>query len=237
MTIYLLKSLAAVAFLVLALAAALSMLTLMGKTEKKTGPERLRKIHRAAGYLYAFVLLGLAGLGISIWVRSGDSLSIRAVIHIFIGLFLLGIFFMKWLIARFFRQFLRLMAALGMTVFVISMVNFSMAGYFFLRAGAHRPVPGDPAPSPAATLAGNTENGAAIFAGLCASCHSLDKEDQKLGPGLIGLFKRDRLPRSGKPVTEENVRHQLIRPVLSMPAFTRLTEQEIADLMAYLKTI
>ncbi len=87
MTIYLLKSLVAVIFLVLALTAALSMLTLMGKAEKKTGPDKLRKIHRVSGYLYALVLLGLAGLGISIWVRSGDSLSTRAVIHVFIGLF------------------------------------------------------------------------------------------------------------------------------------------------------
>jgi cytochrome c len=237
MTIYLAKSLLAVVFLVLALAAALSMLTLMGRTEKKAGPETLRKIHRTAGYLYAFVLLGLGALGFSLFVRSGESLSTRAVIHAFIGLFLLFIFFLKWLIARFFRQFLRLMPALGLAVFVISMVNFSMAGYFFLRAASHKPVPGDPVQSPAAALTGHTENGAALFAGLCASCHYADKEDQKLGPGLKGLFKRDRLPYSGKPVTEENIRHQLARPALSMPAFARLTEQEIADLMAYLKTL
>ncbi len=129
------------------------------------------------------------------------------------------------------------MPALGLTVFVISMVNFFMAGYFFLRAAAQAPPPDAPALPPAATVAGDPENGAAMFAGLCASCHSPDKEDQKLGPNLKGLFKRDRLPHSGKPATEDNVRHQLVRPALSMPSFARLTEQEIADLMAYLKSL
>jgi mono/diheme cytochrome c family protein len=237
MSVHLLKSLTAVVFLILALTSAFSMLTLMGKTEKKISPERLRKIHRIAGYLYAIVLLGLAALGMSIYVRSGDSLSTRAVIHAFIGLFLLSIFFLKWLVARFFRQFLRLMPALGLTVFIISLVNFWMAGYFFLRAAVHKPVPGDPAPAAAAVSTGSAENGAAIFAGLCASCHYPDKEDQKLGPGLKDLFKNGRLPYSGKPVTEEHIRHQLIRPAMSMPAFPQLTEQEIADLMAYLKSL
>ncbi len=237
MSAYLLKSLTAVVFLILALTSALSMLTLMGRAEKKSNPENLRKIHRTAGYLYALVLIGLAALGMSIYVRSGDSLTTRAVIHAFIGLFLLAIFFLKWLVARFFRQFLRLMPALGLTVFVISMVNFWMAGYFFLRAAVHKPVPGDPAASAAAKFTGSPENGAAIFAGLCASCHYPDKEDQKVGPGLKGLFKRDRLPYSGKPVTEENVRHQLVQPAMSMPTFARLTDQEIADLIAYLKSL
>ncbi len=245
MTVYLLKSIIAVFFLALALSAGLSMLAMMGRAERKTSPEKLRKIHRVTGYLFALVLIGLGALGISIVIRAGDSLSLRAVIHGFIGLFLLAVFFLKLLIVRFFRQFLRLMPALGMTVFVMSMVMFSMAGYFFLRAIASEPVLGDSPPPPAAASinprapspTGDPENGAAIYAGLCSSCHHADSEDSKVGPGLKGLFGLPALPYSRKPVTEENIRQQLVRPALSMPSFARMTEQEIADLMAYLRTL
>jgi mono/diheme cytochrome c family protein len=245
MTIYLLKSIIAVFFLALALAAALSMLTVMGRAEKKTSPDTLRKIHRVTGYIFALFLLGLSTLGIRIVVQSGDSLPVRAVIHGFIGLFLLAIFLLKLLIARFYRQLLRLMPALGMTVFVMSMVMFSMAGYYFLRAVASEPVPGEPSPPPAATpvdprassLSGDVDNGAALFASLCSSCHHADREENKVGPGFKGLFRMAALPYSRKPVTEGNIRQQLVRPALSMPSFARMSEQEIADLMAFLKTL
>ena len=245
MTVYLVKSIIAVIFLVFALSAALSMLTLMRRVEKKTSPERLRQFHRVTGYFFALLLLGLGALGISIVVRQGDSLPFRAVIHGFIGLFLLAVFLLKLSIARFYRQFLRLMPALGLTVFVLSLVMSSMAGYFFLRAAASEPVPGKTISPPAAAstlnpapgVDGSVESGSSLFARLCTSCHYPDKEDSRLGPGLKGLFKMPFLPHSGKAVTEENIRLQLIRPALSMPSFVGLTGQEVADLMAYLKTL
>jgi len=245
MTVYLLKSIIAVLFLALALSAGLSMLTMMGRAEKKTGPEKLKKIHRVSGYLFALVLLGLSALGISIVIGAGDSLPLRSVIHGFVGLFLLAVFILKFLIARFFRQLLRLMPALGLTVFVMSLVMFSMAGYYFLRAMTSRPLPGDspslPADasldSPGLSAVGDPKNGAEIYAGLCSSCHYSDREESRQGPGLRGLFRLPALPHSGKPVTEENIRQQLVRPALNMPSFARLSEQEIADLMSYLITI
>lgn len=48
MSLFLMKSIIAVFFLLAALTAAFAMLTLMGKAEKKTGPETLRKIHKDA---------------------------------------------------------------------------------------------------------------------------------------------------------------------------------------------
>jgi cytochrome c1 len=51
------------------------------------------------------------------------------------------------------------------------------------------------------------------------------------------LFAKPSLPASGKPVTEENIRQQLVRPARSMPSFAGLTAQEVADLMAFLKTL
>lgn len=245
MTVYLLKSIIAVFLLALALSAGLSMLAVMGRAEHKVSPEKLRKIHRTTGDLFALVLLVLSALGISIVIRAGDSLPLRAVIHGFIGLFLLLVFMLKFLIARFFRQLLRLMPALGLAVFVMSLVMFSMAGYYFLRAMASQPVPGDSPSLPAAasvdprgpSAIGDPETGAALFAYVCSSCHYSDSEGSKMGPGLKGLFKLPALPYSRKPVTEENIRQQLVRPALSMPSFARMTEREIADLISYLRTL
>ncbi len=245
MTIYFIKSIIALVFILASLSAAFSMLTLMGRPEKKTSPERLRLFHRLAGYLFGLLLFVLTALGISLFVRAGDSLPLRAVIHGFIGLFLLAVFLLKWLIARFFRQFLRLMPALGLTVFVLSLVMSSMAGYFFLRAAASGPVPGNTGSPVAESSAehssppvkGSSERGSSLFARLCVSCHHPDKTEVKLGPGLKNLFKAPSLPHSGKAATEENIRRQLVRPVLSMPSFAGLTDQEVADLIAYLKTL
>ncbi|MGB7295740.1 MAG: DUF6529 family protein [Candidatus Aminicenantales bacterium] len=245
MTVYLLKSIIAVFFVASALSAGFSMLALMGRLEKKANPERWRRLHRLAGYLFALLLIALSALGISIVVRAGDSLSLRAVVHGFIGLFLLAVFFLKWLIARFYRQFLRMMPALGMIVFVLALVMSSMAGYFFLRAAASAPFPGEIVSStaplstqnPPPAVEGSVEKGASLYAGLCASCHFPDRNEGKLGPGLKGLFEMPALPYSGKPVTEENIRRQLVRPAQSMPSFSGLNEQEMADLIAYLEKL
>ncbi len=245
MTVYQLKSIIAVAFLVSALSAGLAMLALMGRAESRTRPEKLRRFHRLAGYLFALLLLVLGALGTSLLVRAGDTLSSRAVFHAFIGQFLLSIFFLKWLIARFFRQFLRMMPALGMAVFVLSLVAFSMALHFFLRAAASEALPGEivrPAADSSVErssppVKGSFERGADLFNRLCSSCHHPDRKESKLGPGLKDLFKDPSLPHSGKAATEENIRQQLLRPALSMPVFARLTDQELADLMAYLKKL
>jgi cytochrome c2 len=245
MTVYLVKSIIAVVFIAFSLTAALSMLTLMGRMEKKASPDRLRRLHRLAGYLFGLLLLGLSALGIGIVVRQGDSLPLRAVIHGFIGLFLMAVLFLKVLIVRFYRQFLRLMPALGLSIFVLSLVMFSMAGYFFLRAAASEPVPGEaifpPSTSsiqnPSPGVDGSVESGSSLFDRLCASCHYPDRGESKQGPGLKGLFGMESLPYSRNPVNEANIRQQLSRPALTMPSFAWLTDQDVADLIAYLKKL
>lgn len=81
------------------------------------------------------------------------------------------------------------------------------------------------------------EQGAAFFAQNCSMCHYSDRAETKIGPGLKDLFKKDKLPVSGKPVTEDNVRSQLKTPFDNMPAFTDITEEEFGFLIQYLKTI
>ena len=83
----------------------------------------------------------------------------------------------------------------------------------------------------------HVQAGADLFAESCVMCHYTDSTETKVGPGLKGLFQREALPASEKPVTAEAIADQLKTPYENMPAFPDLTEEEVAALVAYLKTL
>ncbi|MDZ7760448.1 MAG: c-type cytochrome [Desulfovermiculus sp.] len=87
--------------------------------------------------------------------------------------------------------------------------------------------------------AGQAEPGVTPFQDQgCSQCHFTDSKNTKIGPGLKGLFDRTNLPVSGGPVTEEQVRNQLMEPYADMPSFAdRLNQQEIENIISYLKTL
>ncbi len=92
----------------------------------------------------------------------------------------------------------------------------------------------------AATLAaaqkGDAAKGKEVFA-QCAVCHNADSTEKKMGPGLKGLFKRDKLA-NGKKVTDATVLEKINEGGNGMPAYKdMLSDQEKADLIAYLKTL
>jgi len=236
MSLLLIKSILAIVLLVLGLSAALAMLISMGRPEKKASPATLRKVHRAAGYLFSLLLLVLAVLGTEIFVESGDALSLRAVLHAFLALFLLFILLLKILLVRYYKSFLRIVPGLGMAVFILVLVVFSVsAGYFLLRT-AFAPDPPSAAPAPP-PLQGDLNRGSGLFSLHCSACHYADREDSKLGPGLKELFQKDSLPVSGRKVSEDNIRLQLNQPFRSMPSFGSLKAQEISDLIVYMRTL
>lgn len=84
-----------------------------------------------------------------------------------------------------------------------------------------------------------SEQGAMLFQKKgCVGCHFTDSRETKFGPGLKGLFDRQRLPESGRPATAINVRRQLINPYQKMPSFAgKLSEKQIESLIEYLKTL
>ena len=109
------------------------------------------------------------------------------------------------------------MATAFITIVVISVA----AGVGLLRVFA------SPDESPTTKL---SAEGAVLFEKNCAQCHYSDKVETKMGPGLKGLFKRDKLPVSGRDATDDNVRRQLKTPFKNMPSFARLSEPEITSL-------
>ncbi len=83
---------------------------------------------------------------------------------------------------------------------------------------------------------GDATKGKEVFE-QCSVCHNADSVEKKMGPGLKGEFKKDKMA-NGKAPTEANVRTLINAGGNGMPAYNdMLTDAEKNDLIAYLKTI
>ena len=86
------------------------------------------------------------------------------------------------------------------------------------------------------TAAGDAKKGEDVFEN-CAVCHNSDSTETKIGPGLKGLFKREKLV-NGKPVNEENVKALITEGSGAMPPFGDAISSEDKDnVIAFLKTL
>jgi cytochrome c len=83
---------------------------------------------------------------------------------------------------------------------------------------------------------GDAAKGKEVFA-QCSVCHNADSTEKKMGPGLKGLFAKDKLTNGKKP-TEANVQAKIDEGGNGMPAYKEmLSDAEKKDLLAYLKTL
>jgi len=99
------------------------------------------------------------------------------------------------------------------------------------KTSALQPVGQDAADTPSVAA------GAKLFAQSCSFCHFTDRTDTKVGPGLKGLFQRNKMPVSGWPASVDGVRRQLLAPYKEMPSFEDLTGEEIQALTDYMKSL
>jgi cytochrome c len=84
---------------------------------------------------------------------------------------------------------------------------------------------------------GDAAKGKEVF-DQCSVCHNADSTDVKVGPGLKGLFKKDKMSTTGKPVTDANVRTKIDEGGNGMPSYKDvLSDAEKADVIAYLRTL
>ena len=232
------KSIVAIFFLAAGLIAVICMLTLMGRAERKISATFLRRLHKGAGAVFAVMFLVISYFCLNYVKMVGDGMSVRAVFHGVLALALFIILALKLSIVQFYKQFLRYVPGLGMTVFALSFVVFcTSAGYVFLKT-EHIKAKSEEISKPTQTaLKGDAKKGAALFDSKCSFCHYADKEASKYGPGLKGVLKKGKLPYSGRPANLENIKQQLRNPISAMPSFASLSEEEIADLLAYLETL
>ena len=81
-----------------------------------------------------------------------------------------------------------------------------------------------------------TISGEALFKNNCTVCHFTDSKARKVGPGLLGLFKSERLS-SGRTASEDNIIKQISQGGGGMPPFSHLKDEEIQALVEYLKSL
>ena len=137
MSSYLIKSLLAVLLLGAGLSAFLSMMARFGRPGDELRAARLRKVHKAAGYIYIALLAPLALFGAKFLIEMGDGLSVRGILHFVLAMTLLAVLFLKFLTVRTHRQLLKHAPALGMTLFSLTLIIFLItAGFFFLQTVA-----------------------------------------------------------------------------------------------------
>jgi mono/diheme cytochrome c family protein len=102
-----------------------------------------------------------------------------------------------------------------------------------LLSGCHQLAPS----KPLSELTAQEASGRRMFVSRCAACHYADTEKGLNGPGLEGLFRKPYLP-SGTPANDDRVTAVILRGRTMMPALgNTLSDQELADLMAYLHTL
>jgi cytochrome c len=84
---------------------------------------------------------------------------------------------------------------------------------------------------------GDAVKGKTVFS-KCAICHSADTDEKKMGPGLKGLFKKEKMTDGKKP-TDATVRAKIDDGSSNgMPPYKEmLNDQEKDDLIAYLHTL
>ena len=83
---------------------------------------------------------------------------------------------------------------------------------------------------------GDAAKGKAVFE-QCSVCHNPDSDEKKMGPGLKGLFKKDKMTNGKKP-SDATVRARIDEGGNGMPAYKdMLSDTEKDDLIAYLKTL
>jgi mono/diheme cytochrome c family protein len=94
-----------------------------------------------------------------------------------------------------------------------------------------------PPPTPLADLNPQQQRGHDVFQVYCAACHYDRRSGSLHGPSLLGLFKKPALP-SGAAATTERVTATIVHGRNNMPALgNKLSQDEIDDVLSYLRTL
>ena len=88
----------------------------------------------------------------------------------------------------------------------------------------------------AAAAKGDAAKGKEVFE-QCSVCHNADSDEKKMGPGLKGLAKRKL--KNGKEVNDATLKAFIRAGGNGMPPYSedQVSDNEMADLIAYLKTL
>ena len=85
-------------------------------------------------------------------------------------------------------------------------------------------------------LTAQERRGQRLYNVNCLQCHRADSEGPLNGPGLKNVYKKKFFP-SGAPANDERMTDVIKHGRRQMPAFSDLSEAEIADMIAYMKRL
>ena len=89
----------------------------------------------------------------------------------------------------------------------------------------------------AKALGGSATKGKALYKDNCGICHYSANTAKKIGPGLKGIYRRVKFA-DGKKVDDTSMREWILKGGVDMPSFEgALTDEQVRDLVAYLRTL
>ena len=137
MSLFVIKTILASLLLVVGAGAFFTMMARFGRPGDEARSERLRRVHKAFGWIYVWLLVPLVVCGGILLVRQGGDLTVRGALHFLVAASLLAVLLLKVLAVKTYRQMLAFARSLGMTLFSITLVIFlTMAGWYVLLAAA-----------------------------------------------------------------------------------------------------
>jgi len=90
---------------------------------------------------------------------------------------------------------------------------------------------------PLSQLTAQEQRGQVVYQKYCASCHYANQTGDLHGPSLFAMYRKKYLP-SGAPANDERVTPVILRGRNMMPGYGNdLSDQQLADLLAYLHTL
>ncbi len=257
MSILFLKSLLSLYIVLAAFTAMFTMFEILGKGEKKYDIAKLKKIHRANGIVYLLVYLFISYFCLNFIISSKAELMPRGTFHSIFALTIIVLLGLKISFVRIYRQFYGNVQTIGL---LIALITFGMVatsgGYYLLvtEFGTDKtfdeimeykkngPLMVTEKKDEWIKVIVKTDSesigrGKNLFDSKCIFCHDPYSLSTIVGPGLKGILKNLTLPVSHRPATPENVQNQLRQPFSKMPPFAYLSDEEVADIIAFLNTL
>ena len=132
MSLYVIKAIFAFLLLAAGTGAFFTMMARFGRPGDEVRSEKLRRRHKAFGWIYVWLLVPLVVGGGIFLVRMGNGLTIRGGLHFLIAVSLLTVLLLKVLTVKTHRQMMSFARSLGMTLFSVTLVVFLITAAYFL---------------------------------------------------------------------------------------------------------
>ncbi len=168
-----LKSALASVMIACAVIQVLTMFELMGRERPRGNPRVLAWIHRGSGYGFLTLLVTISVFCVKDFVTSTAEVSTRGLFHSVLALSVILILAIKLGVLRRYHLFDKFLPLLGSSVFVLSVVVYSLSGgYFYLVSAAHN---NRSLALFYGKLSVDAKQGEGLVEYKCAKCHTLER--------------------------------------------------------------